>query len=92
MKNDKPGNSTGNPHKFSFSKMQSDFKNSGGTVKMARKESFPILEGASMYLLKLARGGLRTPHWHPNSAELGYIIKGTAEYGIVSNYGEGWPF
>ncbi|MEO8664553.1 MAG: cupin domain-containing protein [Ignavibacteria bacterium] len=88
MKNNKPKSSKENPHKISFSDLSYDFENTGGTVKMARQESFPMLTGSSLYLLNLKPGGLRTPHWHPNCAELGYITKGTAEYAIVSNYGE----
>jgi len=88
LKNTSPKSSKENPHKISFSNLSNDFENTGGSVKMARKESFPILQGASLYMLTLEPGGLRTPHWHPNCAELGYITKGTAEYGIVSNFGE----
>ncbi len=88
MKNEKPKSSKKNPHKISSSDLVYDFENTGGTVKMVRKESFPILDGSSLYLLTLKPGGLRTPHWHPNCAELGLVTKGTAEYGIVSNFGE----
>ncbi len=88
MKNTNPKSSKKNPHKISSSDLVFDFDNTGGSVKMIRKEDFPILEGASLYLLVLKPGGLRTPHWHPNFVELGYITKGKAEYAIVSNYGE----
>lgn len=88
MKNITPKSSKKFPHLLKFEELENDFDNTGGSVKMARKESFPILEGSALYILKLKPGGLRTPHWHPNCAELGYVTKGSAEYAIVSNFGE----
>ena len=88
MKNSNPRSSKKYPHKISASDLSYDFENTGGNVKMMRKEDFPMLEGAALYILVLKPGGLRTPHWHPNCAELGYITKGKAEYAIVSNFGE----
>jgi uncharacterized cupin superfamily protein len=29
------------------------------------------------------RLGLREPHWHPNAAELIYVLSGEAEIGLV---------
>jgi oxalate decarboxylase len=36
------------------------------------------------YSLKLNRGGVREPHWHPNAAELDYVINGRAHMVIFS--------
>jgi oxalate decarboxylase len=33
-------------------------------------DNFPILEGMGAVLLRLKKGGIREPHWHPNAAEL----------------------
>jgi hypothetical protein len=43
-------------------------------------ELLPILNGWAMspYLLRLEKGGVREPHWHPNAAELSYCISGRA--------------
>ncbi|GAQ88714.1 oxalate decarboxylase [Klebsormidium nitens] len=37
--------------------------------------------GISLALLTIAPGGLRQPHWHFNTAELGYVLSGTAQVG-----------
>ena len=40
------------------------------------------------YLLRLKRGGVREPHWHPNASELTYCISGRAQMTIYpSNTG-----
>ena len=36
------------------------------------------------YSLSLKKGGIREPHWHPNAAELDYVIEGRARMIIFS--------
>jgi oxalate decarboxylase/phosphoglucose isomerase-like protein (cupin superfamily) len=36
----------------------------------------------SAFLVRLEKGGVLEPHWHPNAAELGYCIGGRAEMTI----------
>jgi oxalate decarboxylase len=36
------------------------------------------------YLLRLKQGGVYEPHWHPNAAELDYVIEGRARMTILS--------
>ncbi|MEP6576713.1 MAG: cupin domain-containing protein [Nitrososphaerota archaeon] len=42
-------------------------------------DNFPILEGMGAVLLRLEKGGIREPHWHPNAAELSLCVSGTAK-------------
>jgi hypothetical protein len=62
---------------FNLDSAMPQFSNaSGGSRTMANKDNFSILNGNGMaiYLLRLKRGGVREPHWHPNAAELSYIV------------------
>src|SRR5258707_5247232 len=45
--------------------------NAGGTAKVARKNVWPILKRQALYSLHLTGSGMREPHWHPETAELG---------------------
>jgi oxalate decarboxylase len=44
----------------------------------------PTLEGLAMYSLLLKPKGAREPHWHPNAAELNFLISGHARITLVS--------
>ena len=47
----------------------------GGNRTIVSSNNFPILKGMALYLLRLEKGGIREPHWHPNAAELGYCVR-----------------
>lgn len=59
-------------------------QNSGGWVKMSNTFLFPALEGLAMYAVLLKAKGAREPHWHPNAAELNYLISGKARITLLS--------
>jgi oxalate decarboxylase len=59
-------------------------QSSGGTVSLGNANNFGILNGLACYLLTLKRKGIREPHWHPNAAELDYVISGRARMTIFS--------
>lgn len=44
----------------------------------AVKKAFPVLDGMSAYVLEILPGCFREPHWHPNTVELSYCLKGKA--------------
>ncbi len=58
--------------------------NGGGWAKVARKNVWPVLEGLSMYSLRITDKGMREPHWHPETAEMGYVDRGRARMTILS--------
>lgn len=62
-----------------------------GTRTMANADNFPILSGMGIALLRLSKG-VREPHWHPNAAELDYVIDGKARMTIFSPDGTGDTF
>jgi len=60
------------------------FSNSAGSQTIAASNNFPILVGWWMttFLINLKENGVLEPHWHPNSAELSYRIRGRARMTI----------
>lgn len=56
----------------------------GGTIAEANVHTFPVLQGISAYLLTLDPGGVRIPHWHPDAAEMQYLISGSnVQVGLI---------
>jgi len=71
-------------HTFDIKSTKSQVICNGGIRTIANSDNFPILKGMATYSLKLDRGGIREPHWHPNAAELDYVINGRARMTIFS--------
>lgn len=66
----------------------------GGTVQEANQNTFPGLagNGLAVYLITLAPGAVRIPHWHPDAAELDYCLQGKVRFGLSSPDGEAQSF
>jgi oxalate decarboxylase len=73
-----------NPHKFNLEGIPPQVQTAGGTVALGNANTFPILNGLACYSLRLKPNGIREPHWHPNAAELDYVIEGRARMTISS--------
>lgn len=59
----------------------------GGSAHMARHNFWPILKQQSLYSLRLTKTGMREPHWHPETSELGYVKKGRGRMSILNPQG-----
>jgi oxalate decarboxylase len=62
----------------------------GGTIQEANQSTFPALagNGLAIYLLTLQPGAVRIPHWHPDAAEMDYVLGGKARIGLAFPDGE----
>lgn len=58
-----------------------------GSVNIARKDTWPILHRQALYSLLLTPHGMREPHWHPETAEMGYVTKGRGRMSVLSPSG-----
>lgn len=56
----------------------------GGFVNNVTPALIPGLDQISLVHLQAQPGGLREPHWHPNSAELNYCVQGNAQIEIIT--------
>ena len=73
-----------NQHKFAVETMAPPIATSVGWAKTAKKMFWPILEDISMFSLQLSDKGMREPHWHPRTAEMGYVLEGRARMTVLS--------
>lgn len=54
-----------------------------GSNRTARNQFWPALHNMSMYSLRVEDIGMREAHWHPGTAELGYVAEGEARMTIM---------
>jgi oxalate decarboxylase len=54
-----------------------------GDARLARKQFWAALDDLSMYSLRIRESGMREPHWHPVTAELGYVHRGRARMRVL---------
>jgi oxalate decarboxylase len=73
-----------NPHKFAVEVQIAPLASPAGSARLARKQFWPILESISMYSLRVTDQGMREPHWHPATAEMGYVLQGRARMTVLS--------
>jgi oxalate decarboxylase len=71
------------PHKFSIDTMTPPVSSAVGSARTARVQFWPALKDLSMYSLRIREDGMREPHWHPITAEMGYVNKGAARMTVM---------
>jgi oxalate decarboxylase len=54
-----------------------------GSAHLARKTYWAALDDLSMYSLRIKDNAMREPHWHPVTAEMGYVATGRARMRIL---------
>ena len=72
------------PHKFDIEAQEPGLNYVTGNARFARDQFWPILKDLSMYSLRVNENGMREPHWHPVTAEMGYVRHGDARMTIMN--------
>ena len=73
-----------NPHKFDVERQSAPIELGYGSARLARAQFWPALKDISMYSLRVTANGMREPHWHPETAEMGYVRSGHAKMTILN--------
>lgn len=76
------------PNQFALEESQPLIDTPEGTAKVARNNVWPVLQRQALYSLRLTGEGMREPHWHPQTAELGYVAKGKGRMSLLSPNGK----
>lgn len=76
------------PYRYALEASQPLITNEGGRVHIARQDNWPIAKRQALYSLQLTDQGMREPHWHPETAELGYVAKGKGRMSILNPSGK----
>jgi oxalate decarboxylase len=71
------------PHKFDAEGVEPALKGELGEAHLAKQSTWPALKTLAMYSLRIEDQAMREPHWHPITAELGYVNKGQARMTIM---------
>jgi oxalate decarboxylase len=71
------------PHKFDIGDETPLIDLPYGIARVARSQFWPALKDLAMYSILVRENGMREPHWHPNTAEMGYVHKGRARMSIL---------
>lgn len=71
------------PHKFAVEAQQPPISVAVGSARLARVQYWPALKDLSMYSLRIKEDGMREPHWHPVTAEMGYVQQGSARMTVM---------
>jgi oxalate decarboxylase len=72
------------PYRYNLEGSSPLVLNENGSAKVARNNVWPILKRQAVYSLELKGTGMREPHWHPETAELGFVRKGKGRMSILS--------
>jgi oxalate decarboxylase len=75
------------PLKLDLEGLAPRIDNEYGVLKTARLDTWPALDQLAMYSLRITGKGMREPHWHPVTAELGYLHAGRARMTVRSDDG-----
>ncbi|KAA0102273.1 cupin domain-containing protein [Mycolicibacterium sp. P1-18] len=74
----------GDPHKFDVEAQPPSLNYVSGSARFARDQYWPALKDISMYSLRVTEDGMREPHWHPVTAEMGYVQHGDARMTVMN--------
>lgn len=72
------------PHKFDVEAQAPGLNYVSGSARFARDQYWPALKDMSMYSLRINDDGMREPHWHPVTAEMGYVRNGEARMTVMN--------
>lgn len=73
-----------NPFTFSLGSGPVTHQTAGGTVQIADSQNFKVSTTIAAALVTVHPGGMREMHWHPNSDEWQYYIKGSAQMAVFN--------
>jgi oxalate decarboxylase len=71
------------PHKFNVEGQSPPVGIAVGSARLARLQYWPALKDLSMYSLRIREDGMREPHWHPITAEMGYVHAGSGRMTVM---------
>jgi oxalate decarboxylase len=72
------------PYKFPIEARAPLVANEAGSAIVARRDTWPALRNQAMYSVRIHGIGMREPHWHPETAELGFVKEGHARMTVES--------
>ncbi|MEQ1942587.1 cupin domain-containing protein [Mesorhizobium sp. VNQ89] len=72
-----------NRYKYSIEAAAPQIDFHAGTAHTTNASLWPALKDIAMYSVTISTAGMREPHWHPETAEMGYVAAGTVRMTIL---------
>jgi oxalate decarboxylase len=72
-----------NPYKYSVESTPPQVDSVAGTAHTTRAALWPVLKDIAMFSVRIEDIGMREPHWHPETAEMGFVESGHARMTIL---------
>lgn len=72
-----------NPLKFSIESSMPQIASGAGEARLSKADLWPALKDMAMFSISITDRGMREPHWHPGTAEMGYITAGHGRMTIL---------
>ncbi|MET0600194.1 MAG: cupin domain-containing protein [Mesorhizobium sp.] len=72
-----------NPYKYSLEATPAQIDFPAGTARVTKAALWPALQDIAMFSVTIMQTGMREPHWHPETAEMGYVAAGKARMTIL---------
>lgn len=69
--------------KFTLEAALPQIASPAGSARQAKAGLWPALEDIAMFSVRITDQGMREPHWHPGTAEMGYVLDGRARMTIL---------
>ena len=71
------------PYKYSLEATRAQVASSAGSAHVAEIPLWPVLDAISMFSVRITQQGMREIHWHPETAEMGYVTAGSGRMSVV---------
>ncbi|ESY68907.1 cupin domain-containing protein [Mesorhizobium opportunistum] len=72
-----------NRYKYSVEATPPQIDFPAGTAHTTKAALWPVLQDIAMFSVTISQKGMREPHWHPRTAEMGYVAAGHARMTIL---------
>ncbi|MCX5493276.1 cupin domain-containing protein [Kaistia dalseonensis] len=69
--------------KYSAEATPAQIASPAGSAHVTKSALWPVLEDIAMFSVRITDRGMREPHWHPETAEMGYVLEGRARMTIL---------
>lgn len=73
-----------NAYKYDLEGALPQINSTAGSAHTAKASVWPILSNIAMFSVHISTQGMREVHWHPDTAEMGYVTEGRGRMTIVS--------
>jgi oxalate decarboxylase len=69
--------------KFRIEAEQPQIASDAGSARQSHAGLWPALTDIAMFSVRITDRGMREPHWHPQTAEMGYVVEGRGRMTIL---------